>query len=62
MITRGYGEYRLFMLKFDPETGAVAIDGAFHDQEGRAGFDLTNRAWPHGWTGAAQAHGVVFSR
>jgi hypothetical protein len=50
------------MLKFDPATGAVAMDGAFHDQEGRPGFDLTNRAWPHGWTGTAQAHGVVFSR
>jgi hypothetical protein len=58
----GYGENRLFMLKFDPETGAIAMDGAFHDKEGRPGFDLTNRAWPHGWTGTAQAHGVVFSR
>jgi hypothetical protein len=58
----GYGERRLFMLKFDPATGAVAMDLAFHDQQGRAGFDLSNRAWPHGWTGAAQAHGVVFSR
>jgi hypothetical protein len=58
----GYGENRLFMLKFDPETGAVAMDGAFHDEVGHPGFDLTNRAWPHGWTGTAQAHGVVFSR
>jgi hypothetical protein len=58
----GYGENRLFMLKFDPETGAVAMDDAFHDQQGRPGFDLSNRAWPHGWTGTAQAHGVVFSR
>jgi hypothetical protein len=58
----GYGEARLFMLKFDPETGAIALDGTFHDQQGRPGFDLTNRAWPHGWTGTAQAHGVVFSR
>jgi hypothetical protein len=58
----GYGERRLFMLKFDPATGAVAMDLAFHDQQGRPGFDLNDRAWPHGWTGAAQAHGVVFSR
>ena len=58
----GYGENRLFMLTFDPETGAVAMDGAFHDQQGRPGFDLSNRRWPHGWTGTAQAHGVVFSR
>ncbi|HEY2527244.1 MAG TPA: hypothetical protein VGJ20_04720 [Xanthobacteraceae bacterium] len=58
----GYREDRLFMLKFDPKTGAIAMDGAFHDQQGRPGFDLTNRAWPHGWTGTAEAHGVVFSR
>jgi hypothetical protein len=58
----GYGENRLFMLKFNPETGAIAMDGAFHDQQGRPGFDLTHRTWPHGWTGTAQAHGVVFSR
>ena len=58
----GYGENRLFMLKFDPKTGAVAMDDAFHDQQGLPGFDLSNRAWPHGWTGTAQAHGVVFSR
>jgi hypothetical protein len=58
----GYGENRLFMLRFDPETGRVAMDGDFHDQQGRPGFDLSNRAWPHGWTGTAQAHGVVFSR
>jgi hypothetical protein len=58
----GYGEARLFMLKFDPETGAIAMDGTFRDQQGRPGFDLTNRSWPHGWTGTAQAHGVVFSR
>jgi hypothetical protein len=38
------------------------MDLAFRDQQGRPGFDLNDRAWPHGWTGAAQAHGVVFSR
>jgi hypothetical protein len=50
------------MLTFDPVTGRVALDGAFHDDAGNPGFDLGNRAWPHGWTGAAKAHGVVFSR
>jgi hypothetical protein len=57
----GYGKNRLFMLKFDPES-VVARDSAFHDQPGRPGFDLSNRAWPHGWTGTAQAHGVAFTR
>jgi hypothetical protein len=58
----GYGEARIVMLKFDPDTGAIGMDAAFHDGHGRPGFDLTNRSWPHGWTGTAQAHGVVFSR
>jgi hypothetical protein len=58
----GYGENRLFMLNFDPATGAIAVDKAFHDQNGRPGFDFNDRTWPHGWSGSAQAHGVVFSR
>lgn len=62
LAVTGYGEDRLFMLKFNPETGALAVDPAFHDDQGKPGFDFDNRAWPHGWTGSAIAHGVVFSR
>lgn len=58
----GYGENRLFILNFDPATGAIAMDKAFHDQDGHPGFDFNDRSWPHGWSGSAQAHGVVFSR
>ena len=53
---------RLFLLKFDPQTGAVAFDEAFHDDQGHPGFDLANRDWPHGWKGSGKPHGVVFSR
>ena len=53
---------RLMLLKFDPYSGAMAVDTAFHDADGRPGFAFTSRAWPHGWTGSAYAHGVVFSR
>ena len=62
LAVTGYGEDRLFMLTFDPDTGVLAIDRAFHDDKGNAGFDFDNRTWPHGWTGSAIAHGVVFSR
>jgi hypothetical protein len=62
LAVTGYGENRLFMLNFNPGTGALAIDAAFHDDRGNPGFDFDNRAWPHGWTGSAIAHGVVFSR
>lgn len=62
LAVTGYGEDRLFMLKFNPETGRLAVDRAFHDEKGKPGFNFDNRTWPHGWTGSAIAHGVVFSR
>jgi len=55
-------EPRLFLLKFDPATGALSIDDAFHDADGKPGFNLADREWPHGWKGSGKPHGVVFSR
>lgn len=56
------GEERLYLLKFDPATGALSIDEGFHDDDGKAGFNFANREWPHGWKGTGAPHGVVFSR
>ena len=53
---------RLYVLKLDPETGALSIDVDFRDVDGEPGFAFTARDWPHGWTGAATPHGAVFSR
>lgn len=58
----GHEENRLYMLTFDPVTGALAMDAAFRDADGKPGFDFDGKTWPHGWTGSAVAHGVVFSR
>jgi hypothetical protein len=44
------------------EPGALALDHAFHDGAGRPGFDTGSRTWPHGWTGPAVVHGIVFSK
>jgi hypothetical protein len=55
-------ENRLYLLKLDEATGAVAIDTAFHDAKGKPGFDFANRDWPQGWKGSGVPHGVVFSR
>ncbi|MEO8064527.1 MAG: hypothetical protein ABI821_17455 [Pseudomonadota bacterium] len=41
---------------------ALAVDTAFKDDNGKPGFDMANRKWPHGWTGTGKPHGVVFSR
>jgi hypothetical protein len=63
LVVTGYGEeHRLFMLKLDQATGALAMDTAFHDSEGKTGFNFDDRDWPHGWNGSANPHGVVFSR
>lgn len=55
-------EPRLYLLNFDPNTGKLAVDETFHDANGTAGFDLSHRDWPHGWSGSGLPHGVVFSR
>ena len=55
-------ENRLYLLKLDEVTGALAVDTAFHDANGKPGFDFANREWPQGWKGSGVPHGVVFSR
>ena len=63
LVVTGYGElHRLFMLKLDQRTGVITMDTAFHDTDGKAGFNFGDRQWPHEWTGSANPHGVVFSR
>ncbi len=52
---------RIYLLKFDQNTGALAMDTDFHDEDGKPGFNLVNRDW-HGWKGTGKPHGVVFSR
>ncbi len=49
----GYGDSKLFLLSFESGKGALALEKT---------IDLTDRSWPHGWTGTAAPHGVVFSR
>lgn len=53
---------RLYIVKLDESTGSVTLDTAFHDANGRPGFDFADREWPHGWRGTGKPHGVVFSR
>jgi len=56
--TRG----RLYLLKFDPNTGGLSMDETFQDMDGKVGFNFENKDWPHGWKGTGLPHGVVFSR
>ena len=54
---------RLFIINFDPKTGALAIDKRFRDPNDTVpGLKMSARRWPNGWTGTAWPHGTVFSR
>ena len=54
---------RIYLVDFDPATGALTLDGRFRDAgSDRPGVSMTARTWPHGWTGTAEPHGTVFSR
>lgn len=55
-------EPRLFLVKMDPTTGSLAMDTAFHDSDGKPGFNFASREWPQGWKGSGLPHGAVFSR
>lgn len=57
-----YGEHRLFVVNFDPETGTLSLDTRFHDRgANRPGVSMDGKAWPHGFAGDAYPHGAVFS-
>ena len=53
---------RLYLLKFDPDTGALSLDESFRDVDGEVGFSFVDKQWPHGWKGTALPHGAVFTR
>jgi len=60
VVTTG-SENRIFLVKLS-SSGALSVDESFKDDNGKPGFDMANRKWPHGWTGTGKPHGVVFSR
>lgn len=63
VVTPSRGENnRVFLLKLDANTGALTIDDAFRDADGKPGISFDQRRWPHDWTGAGLPHGAVFSR
>jgi hypothetical protein len=58
-----YGDHRLFMMNFDPQTGVLKLDEHFRDAGSeRAGVSMDGKSWPHGFRGDAYPHGTVFSR
>lgn len=62
VVTSGQSGDRMYLLKLDEKTGAISIDDAFRDTDGKTGFSFATRQWPTGWTGEGKPHGAVFSR
>jgi hypothetical protein len=55
------GDHRVYMLRLDPATGRLRIDGAFQDERtGEIGVSFDRAAWPHGETGFARPSGLLF--
>lgn len=58
-----YGDHRLFIVNFNPQTGALSLDERFRDPGSRQpGVSMDGKTWPHGPQADAYPHGTVFSR
>jgi hypothetical protein len=55
------GDHRVYVVRLDPATGRLRIDGAFRDElTGEVGVDFNRTRWPHGDTGPARPAGMLF--
>jgi len=55
------GDHRVYLLRLDPATGRLRIDGAFQDElSGEVGVSFERASWPHGETGPARPAGLLF--
>ena len=62
VVTSGQSGDRMYLLKLNEASGELTIDESFRGEDGKPGFSFAKQSWPHGWTGAGQPHGAVFSR
>ena len=55
------GDRRIYLMHFDKMTGALSLDTAWRDEvTHRVGVGFTRMKWPHGATGPARPHGMMF--
>lgn len=65
IVVTGYAgtRHRILMIHLDGATGQMSVDSAFTSPGARfPGVSFDRVDWPHGPTGPADPHGVVFSR
>jgi len=54
-------ERGMYMLLYDPVSGALAVDVSIGEKTNRPGYiDLEDQVWPHGDSGPARAHSALF--
>lgn len=54
---------RIYIVNFNPVSGALAIDEKFRDKgSDTPGISMRGKTWPHGIIAKAVPHGTVFSR
>lgn len=59
--TEAHGDARILIARFDSTSGRLSWDTSFRDPASdRLGVTLKRDVWPHGATGPAAPHGVVF--
>lgn len=59
--TEAHNDARILIARFDSTTGRLAWDESFRDPATKQlGVSLKRDLWPHGATGPAAPHGVVF--
>jgi hypothetical protein len=55
------GDHRVYILRLDPSSGRLRLDGAFQDESTReVGVNFERESWPHGGTGGARPAGLLF--
>jgi hypothetical protein len=63
ILNSGGTDSRLFMLRFDRNSGRVTLDTEFRNRGSNSpGFSMSNLDLPHGFHGTGLPHGAVFSR
>ena len=61
LVSHSDDDPRILIAQFDSTTGALRWDDSFRDREtGRLGVPFNRANWPHGATGPALPHGVLF--
>jgi len=52
-----YADHRLFIVNFDPQTGALTLNGRFRSTGGdQPGVSMDGKSWPHGFHGDPYPH------